>query len=622
MRSKMRLLVFGLVAIVAFALLPTLALAADANSDGYNDNDFSKLQSFLNQPSAIPDKTNGQALNSAYDQNNPTTWTGVSWTYGGEKYVTFVDWDHMLFASALDLSGCTKLGSLYCDNNQLTSLDVSGCTELIWLSCNDNQLTSLNVTGGDNKLVNLYCQNNHLQSLDIRDYVFDNLDTTGNQITSITTRTWSSVFVIKLTANGNGYVGVRELTKYPPIEDINPYPDGTQFSLEVVASPKPGQSFINWTRTGAEVSTAQVYSLPTGYSYGLVANFSGAPYKVTFDPQGGTVSPTSIEVTPPATKCGTLPTPSRTGYTFAGWYTGTSGTGTQFTSNTPVTASIKVYANWNIKAPTGLKARAYSCTAIYVYWDSESAAAYEVWRIPYGGSSYVLAGMRPNNSFINYELVTGKKYYFKVRSYRWNGSKKVYSGWSDVVYATPAPAMPEISVASVSYISNQITWKKIAGASGYEVDRATSAAGAFSKLTTLPASSTSYTDTGLTTGKFYYYKVRAYRWVGSAKVYGDFSAVDSDKPVPYAPVVKASRASSSSVKLTWDAVAGATKYAVYRSLTGAPGSYTSLGTTSSLSFSSTGLTEGIKYYYKVRAYHLEGSSKVYGLYSEVVSAIP
>ncbi|MDR3645309.1 MAG: fibronectin type III domain-containing protein, partial [Clostridia bacterium] len=71
-------------------------------------------------------------------------------------------------------------------------------------------------------------------------------------------------------------------------------------------------------------------------------------------------------------------------------------------------------------------------------------------------------------------------------------------------------------------------WGAIGGASGYEVYRSTSASGTYSLIKT--TTSTSLVNTGLTKGKTYYYKVRAYRMVGSTKVYGAFSAVKSAKP--------------------------------------------------------------------------------------------
>lgn len=71
-------------------------------------------------------------------------------------------------------------------------------------------------------------------------------------------------------------------------------------------------------------------------------------YTITFNANGGTVSPTSKTVTKGSTY-GTLPTATRTGYTFDGWYTAASG-GTKITSTTTVsiTANQTLYAHWTI----------------------------------------------------------------------------------------------------------------------------------------------------------------------------------------------------------------------------------------------------------------------------------
>ena len=71
-------------------------------------------------------------------------------------------------------------------------------------------------------------------------------------------------------------------------------------------------------------------------------------YTVTFDSQDATVEadPTSITV-PSGQTVGTLPTePTKTDYTFEGWYTEIDGGGTEFTASTTVTANVTVYAKW------------------------------------------------------------------------------------------------------------------------------------------------------------------------------------------------------------------------------------------------------------------------------------
>lgn len=81
----------------------------------------------------------------------------------------------------------------------------------------------------------------------------------------------------------------------------------------------------------------------------LYAHWTANQYTVTLNANGGSVSTSTITVTYDSTY-GTLPNPSRTNYSFSGWYTATS-SGTHVTSSTVVkiTANQTLYAQWKIK---------------------------------------------------------------------------------------------------------------------------------------------------------------------------------------------------------------------------------------------------------------------------------
>lgn len=76
--------------------------------------------------------------------------------------------------TTLNVSGLTKLKTLQCYNNQLTTLNAGGLTELSDLQCEGNQLTALSLSGST-KLWRLLCYNNKLATLDV------------SQLTSLTT---------------------------------------------------------------------------------------------------------------------------------------------------------------------------------------------------------------------------------------------------------------------------------------------------------------------------------------------------------------------------------------------------------------------------------------------------
>lgn len=67
-------------------------------------------------------------------------------------------------------------------------------------------------------------------------------------------------------------------------------------------------------------------------------------HTVTFDANGGSVTPTSAE-TGTDGKLATLPTPTRSGYSFDGWYTMKEG-GTEITAEKVYTADTAIYAHW------------------------------------------------------------------------------------------------------------------------------------------------------------------------------------------------------------------------------------------------------------------------------------
>jgi uncharacterized repeat protein (TIGR02543 family) len=66
---------------------------------------------------------------------------------------------------------------------------------------------------------------------------------------------------------------------------------------------------------------------------------------ITFDADGGTVTPTSKQVIS-GDPAGDLPVPTKSNNTFDGWYTAQNGEGTLFTSTTIVDVDITVYAKW------------------------------------------------------------------------------------------------------------------------------------------------------------------------------------------------------------------------------------------------------------------------------------
>ena len=115
---------------------------------------------------------------------------------------------------------------------------------------------------------------------------------------------------------------------------------------------RTGYSFNGWNTKAdgsgtAYADKASVKNLTSvnGAIVILYAQWSINSYTLTYNPNGGSVSPTSKSLTYNSAY-GTLPTPTRKGYAFTGWFTAASG-GTKVSESTKMgTGNITIYAHW------------------------------------------------------------------------------------------------------------------------------------------------------------------------------------------------------------------------------------------------------------------------------------
>ena len=196
---------------------------------------------------------------------------------------------------------------------------------------------------------------------------------------------------------------------------------------------------------------------------------------------------------------------------------------------------------------------------------------------------------------------------------------------TETVKVTKPSKVQDVKVLKNGYKSLKVTWKKVEGATKYEVYRSTtgkSGSFALKKTTT----STSYTNTGITCGKTYYYKVRAVNSKGK----GSFSATKSGKVQPATPSVKITLGGSDSKpydhtpKVSWKAVSGASGYEVYRTIKG-KNKWKRVVTTTKISYldsSKAGFRSYYRYEYKVRSYRTVSEKKVYSYFTSPKEYVP
>lgn len=272
-------------------------------------------------------------------------------------------------------------------------------------------------------------------------------------------------------------------------------------------------------------------------------------------------------------------------------------------SGTPV-ASVAPPA-----APMNLTATAQSSSRVDLTWtDASSNETSFLIESCIGGSCTAFQQIGSTGAgAVTYQhtgLTAGTTHSYRVRASNGAG----YSGYSNIATATTqtapqAPAAPgQPSVSEPTSSSLRVTWNAVGGATSYRLLAANTSAGPYAEVAT--GTYTTVVDTPLDGGTTYYYRVRACNAAGCS---GDSpTASGLTRPeVPSAPTV--SDATTTTQRISWSSVEGATSYRVYRA-SSSSGVYSELAQPSASPYTSSGLTGGQTYYYRIAACNSSGCS--------------
>lgn len=123
------------------------------------------------------------------------------------------------------------------------------------------------------------------------------------------------------------------------------------------------------------------------------------------------------------------------------------------------------------------------------------------------------------------KLAVNKTRYFAIFTY--NNYDKSNAVSNNYVKYTPVLRTPTLTATVTGTTSVKLSWTKDTYATSYKIYRATSKSGSYKCIKTIKGySTTSYTNTGLTKNRTYYFKVRAYRNTSTYKT----SSIKSAKP--------------------------------------------------------------------------------------------
>lgn len=280
--------------------------------------------------------------------------------------------------------------------------------------------------------------------------------------------------------------------------------------------------------------------------------------------------------------------------------------------------TVKVEGIANV---TGVKATSVTSNAISLYWNKVAGATgYEVYQLK--GKTWVKVYDGAATTYKSSQLVWSTTYSYKVRAYRVSNGVKNYGGYSNTstvktkAIANPGKVMG-LKVAKKSSSKVGLTWKKVSGATGYQIYRKANS-GSYKLVKTIASgSTTSYTKTGLLQGYKYSFRVRAVKKVSGKTAYGSYSSTASIRMTVNKPTgLKVARVSSSKAKVTFNKVSGVSGYVVYmKTGTGAYKKVATLNKNTKNTYIKTGLKKRTTYTFKVKAYKTVKGVNYYSAYS-------
>ena len=287
-----------------------------------------------------------------------------------------------LNVSNFDTSNVTNMGVMFSDCSSLTSLnlsnfDTSKVTDMEWMFLDCSSLTSLNVSSfntsnvTDMRLMFRNCSS--LTSLNVSNFdtskvtdmseMFNvcskltSLNVSNFNTSNVTYMDWMFTSCYKLTSLDLSSFDMSKVTKTDwmlascsALTEIK-----TPKAIGSAAVDLPTKTNYSWFD---QANTNNTYTQITSACLSKTLLLQGNKFTVTANANGGTIPTTSgwtvasggatatKQVTYDSTY-GTLPTPTKTGYTFNGWFTAQTG-GTQIKADTKVTitANQTIYAHW------------------------------------------------------------------------------------------------------------------------------------------------------------------------------------------------------------------------------------------------------------------------------------
>jgi len=176
--------------------------------------------------------------------------------------------------------------------------------------------------------------------------------------------------------------------------------------------------------------------------------------------------------------------------------------------------------------PTNLAVTPISASQINLSWTDNSSGetGFRIERKMGSGGTYSQIAI-VKADVTSYSNTTGlgeaTTYYYRVWAYNPGGN----SGYSNEANTATYPAAPsDLSATAVAYNQINLSWTDNSSVEeGFRIERKTESAGTYGQIATVEADVTSYSNTGLSAGTLYYFRVMAYNSTGNSSYSNEVS---------------------------------------------------------------------------------------------------
>ena len=470
-------------------------------------------------------------------------------TWGDKSKYRYVDIEGSCLTQ-LDTTGFTKVSSLLMDKTSIKDINLSGMTSLDIFSANNSSISYLDLSKNSNLIIPCVA-GAHLSEIDLskNTKAFSEIPYKSKYLNyHITSKVYTpqQIYIPARIVNGKYVATISGVTDATRIKNVTSGPATADAFTGNLASKVSGNT-VTWQNLS---------DVPAAFSY-------------QYD-----------------TKCG----------------------------NTSL-GTVYLDVNVNVIRPAQItSAVKASSSSAAVTWNAESVQGgtvkYELYRSAANtDSGYTKIATTASTDYTDTQVTAGNTYYYKLKTVATVYSGDITSEFGTPVGAKITPDTATLKQCTSTPTSATINWNTAAGADRYKIYRSELQNSGYESITATAVTGNSYTDSTVTCGHTYYYKVMALKGAMEADALSQ-SVKISLKPAQ-AQNINTQLNANGSINATWNAAAGAKGYEVWRKKAG--GEYEKLADSSTTSYTDTTAVYGETYQYMVKSYAEDAQgARVYG----------